>query len=109
MTPPAIGNPGFTLGLGGYDPFVSTALFNLASGTGVPFVCGSCNSILPAQTIAVPTPFGATSISLPIPNKPALVGVQLTANWFTLGGFSTPCPLFPNVSSSNVVRITIGA
>lgn len=106
--PPTLGTFGYQLELAGINQFVSAVLLNLDFTGGATFTCNSCVSLLPDLTVlAVPNNKRAT-IALNLPTTPSLAGTQIHLNWFSLGYPVTLCPLFPNVVSSPILRLTFG-
>jgi hypothetical protein len=104
--PAAVGNQDFTLGLTGSGG--SLALLSISLPT-LPFICGSCETIVLGSFLDVPAPIagGKASLPVPIPFDSALAGVQVHAQWTALGIATSPCALFPNVASSNRLEIGI--
>lgn len=64
--------------------------------------CGSC-TIVPTLDILVPA---ANPYPVPIPCDPALVGVDLYAQWLLLK--PSDCPILPDFALSSALRFTIG-
>lgn len=106
--PPTLGTQNYKLELAGVNQFVSAVLLNLDFTGGATFTCGSCTSLLPDLTLlAIPANTRA-SLLLNLPSNLALVGTQLHLNWFSIGYPSTLCPLYTNVVSSPILRLTLG-
>ena len=105
----SIGNPAATFSLTGADVFASTALLNLQVSPGPTLVCGPCTGLLPGLIFPASVSLGQASLSLPVACNPAWVGATLDAQWIVLPTFSSPCPLFPNLSVSNLLQVTIGS
>lgn len=106
--PPTLGTLNYKLELAGINPAVSAVLLNLDFTGGATFACNSCTSLLPDLTLlAIPTNNRA-ALLLNLPNNSAFIGTQLHLNWFSIGHPVTLCPLFPNVVSSPILRLTFG-
>jgi hypothetical protein len=105
---PDIGTGLFQVALSGVDPTAFLALINI-SAVQPTVSCGLCTwvpfQVVIGQNIAG---IGSASFLSTIPCDPVLIGAQLDMQYTTVLTTSTPCPLFANVSLSNILRITIG-
>ena len=94
-----LGNTNFQLVLA--NP-VSLPLALILGFSAMSAPCGSC-TIVPALDVLVPA---ANPYPVPIPCDPALVGVDLYAQWLLLK--PSDCPILPDFAFSNTLRFTIG-
>ncbi len=105
---PSIGAPSLNFALSGLPLQPSFAVLNLSPAV-VPFTCGPCAWIPFATTFNVNVPpLGFTSLSLPVPCLPGLVGGMLDAQWTVFTPGAAPCDLGPDLSLSNRLRLTFG-
>ncbi len=105
--PCALGNAAFSFQMQNGDPTAPLALLSLALPTAaVP--CGTC-SLLPGLVLEThPLVGGSASRSFPIPTDAQFLGASIQAQWAPVFGATGPCPLFPFVTTSTILQVTIG-
>jgi hypothetical protein len=105
--PCGLGNPDFAFTCQNADPAAPFVLLSLALPT-TPLPCGPCLLLAPTVLEALVPVGGAASRTLPIPPDSSLLDTQLLTQWLLAFGAAGPCPSFPFLSASNIVRVTIG-
>jgi hypothetical protein len=73
--------------------------------------CGPCRVLVGLATLP-PNSFDGTTgtayVNQPLPCAAALIGAQFEAQWLTVNIGPAPCPIAPNISASNRLRIVLG-
>jgi hypothetical protein len=103
----SIGNSNFAFTLSGGPPSAAGAVF-VASAPGAPIVCGACTITPPTISFGLPYAGGSSSLPVPVPCDPNLVGGTLEVQWWVVGTPSTPCGFLAGLGFSNRLHATIG-
>ncbi len=105
--PCALGNTNFAFTMTNADPSAPVVLLSLASNS-TPIPCGPC-SLLPPLVLETITPTAGSAFrTVPIPGSQSLLGATLQAQWLPAFGVSGPCPLFPFLSTTTIIQVTVG-
>lgn len=104
---PGIGSSGLRNTLSGLPASTLAAIFNFSQPTGTS-VCGTCIWVPFSVTVAPPILGGTASVEFGIPCLPALVGAQFESQWTTIDFSQAPCALFPGLTNSNRLLMTVG-
>ncbi len=104
---PGIGSSGLRNTLSGLPGSTLAAIFNFSQPTGTS-VCGPCVWVPFSVTVAPPILGGTASVEFGIPCLPALVGAQFESQWTTIDFSQAPCALFPGLTNSNRLLMTVG-
>jgi hypothetical protein len=104
---PDIGNGSFALEVGGADPLATLTILNIGLPTGA-LACGPCQWVPFLLDFPLPMTAGAAAAVVGIPCDTNLVGAVVDAQWTVISPSSSPCVLYPSVSLSNRLRITVG-
>jgi len=103
--PFALGNTQFRFTLTGADPTATWAILTMNTGE-PPVVCG-CTFTQPVVTFVVPPVGGNADFLFAVPCKASLLAIQLEYQWLSWGVAASPCPLVPNLVSSDRVLLTL--
>lgn len=104
---PGIGSSGLRNTLSGLPASTLAAIFNFSQPTGTS-VCGPCVWVPFSVTVAPPILAGTAAVEFGIPCLPALVGAQFESQWTTIDFSQAPCALFPGLTNSNRLLMTVG-
>ncbi len=106
----AVGNASFELTLRNADPLSIAGLLMFDTAMAAPTTCGACTA-LNAQVFSplFPVVNGEADVPLPIPCFASLLGFTMDVQWAVVGPNQSPapCQLFPFVSLSGAVRMTL--
>ena len=106
----AVGNPWFELTLRNADPLSIAGFLMFDTAMSTPTTCGTCTA-LNAQVISplFTLTNGEADVPLPIPCIAGLLGFTMDVQWAVVGPTppTPPCQLFPFVSLSDAVRMTL--
>lgn len=85
---------------------VSLAMVGIPTSR-VTFPCGPCTYLLGVINFPVPVSGGNAQWSLPIPCDAAFNNLELDLQYVVLTLGTSPCSTLPNLSASNLLRVTI--